>query len=33
MKGLEDYLNDKKYEAIINLPGKPSPEQLHPGTC
>ncbi|MCE3295713.1 MAG: amidophosphoribosyltransferase [Crocinitomicaceae bacterium] len=28
MKGLEDYLNDKKYEAIINLPEKPSPEQL-----
>ena len=28
MKGLEDYLNDKKYEAIINLKDKPTPEQL-----
>lgn len=28
MKGLEDYLNDKKYEAIINLEEKPTPEQL-----
>lgn len=28
MKGLEDYLNDKKYEAIINLQDKPTPEQL-----
>lgn len=28
MKGLEDYLNDKKYEAIINLKDKPTPEEL-----
>lgn len=28
IKGLEDYLNDKKYEAIINLKDKPTPEQL-----
>lgn len=28
IKGLEDYLNDKKYEALINLPEKASPEQL-----
>ena len=28
MKGLEDYLNDKKYQAILDLGPNPSPEQL-----
>lgn len=28
IKGLEDYLNDKKYQAIIDLGSNPTPEQL-----
>ncbi|MBI1836543.1 MAG: class II glutamine amidotransferase [Flavobacteriia bacterium] len=29
IKGLEDYLNDEKYKAIINLGANPSPDDLH----
>lgn len=28
IKGLEDYLNDKKYQAILDLGANPAPEQL-----
>ncbi len=28
IKGLEDYLNEQKYEQLLSIDGKPSPEQL-----